>query len=62
MLVFFVEKLTISITYEGQFFSTKRIAQSAIREAPTVFSRLPSLMAITTFHTFKVFNFIFKLV
>ena len=52
MLVFFVEKWTI--TYEGKrlfsaiFFYKKGLIsthQSAIREAPTVFSRLPSLMA-----------------
>ena len=52
MLAFFVEKRTI--TYEGKslsslVFSTKKgllsTHQSAIREAPTVFSRLPSLMA-----------------
>ena len=51
MLVFFVEKRTI--TYEGKMlcsavFSTKKgllsTYQSAIREAPTVFSGVPILM------------------
>ena len=48
MLVFFVEKRTI--TYESKSLVSEKKGllsthQSARREAPTVFSRLPSLMA-----------------
>ena len=54
---FYVEKQTI--TYEGKrlcsaVFSTKKglisTHQSAKREAPTIFSRLPSLMAADKRH------------